>query len=87
MSLANVPPLELKVKGDVFQLPKPYMRRYTPAEITWWREKMAKLVEDGIFRPTNQGQSSPSNLVKKILNGEVLPDDFRTVIDASEEPQ
>ena len=34
-----------------------------------------------IFRPTNEGQLSPSNLVKKILNGEVLPDDFRMVVD------
>ena len=74
---ANVPPMKIELKSDVFELPKPYMRRYTPAEIKWWREKMAKLVENGIFRPTNTGNLSPSNLIKKILNGEVLPDDFR----------
>ena len=79
--VANVPPLELEIKGDVFRLPKPYMRRYSPAEITWWREKMAELVKNGIFRPTNSGQLSPSNLIKKVLNGEVLPDDFRMVVD------
>ena len=79
--VASVPPLEIKVKGDIFRLPRPYMRRYTPAEITWWKEKMAELVEAGIFRPTNEGYMSPSNLVKKVLNGEVLPDDFRMVID------
>ena len=52
---ANVPPMRIEIKGDVFQLPKPYMRRYTAAEIKWWREKMAELVKAGIFRPTNSG--------------------------------
>lgn len=42
---------------------------------------MAKLVESRIFRPTNSRVLSPSNLVKKVLNGEVLPDDFRLVVD------
>ncbi|MAA69219.1 MAG: hypothetical protein CL915_10765 [Deltaproteobacteria bacterium] len=81
---ANVPPMEIELKGDVFELPRPYMRRYTPAEIKWWREKMAGLVAGGIFRPTNNGQLSPSNLIKKVLNGEVLPDDFRMVVDLRE---
>ena len=79
--IAHVPPLEIEIQGDIFQLPKPYMRRYTAAEIKWWREQMAKLVENRIFRPTNSRVLSPSNLVKKILNGEVLPDDFRLVVD------
>ena len=81
---ANVPPMKIELKGDVFNLPKPYMRRYTPAEIKWWREKMALHVKNGIFRPTNSGNLSPSNLIKKILNGEVLPDDFRMVVDLRE---
>ena len=57
--VANVPPLELKIKGDIFTLPKPYMRRYSPAEIRWWREKMAGLVTNGIFRPTTQRPALP----------------------------
>ena len=42
---------------------------------------MTELVRNGIFRPSNSGQLSPSNLIKKVLNGEVLPDDFRMVVD------
>ena len=30
--VASVSPLELTIKGDIFRLPKPYMRRYSPAE-------------------------------------------------------
>ena len=70
--IANVPPLEIEVKGDIFELPKPYMRRYTAEEIKWWRESMAKLVQNGILRPTNSRVLSPSNLVKKVLNGEIF---------------
>ena len=79
--VVSVPPLEIKIKGDIFQLPKPYMKRYSPAGIRWWREKMADLVRNGIFRPSNSGQLSHSNLVKKVLHGKVLPDDFQMVVD------
>ena len=36
--VADIPPLEIKLKeGDEFHLPKPYHRRYTPAEMKWWK--------------------------------------------------
>ena len=82
---ADVPALEIKLKpGKKFQLPKPYMRRYSAKEVKWWRENIEKLVECRIFRPSESSNLSPSNLVKKLLDGRVLTDDFRLVIDLRE---
>ena len=82
---ADVPAMEIKLKPGVrFSLPKPYMRRYTPAEIKWWRVNLEKLVMGGIFQPSKSSNLSPSNLVKKMLDGKVLTDDFRLVIDLRE---
>ena len=82
---ADVPRMEIKLKKGVhFSLPKPYMRRYNPAEIKWWRENLPKLVAAGVFQPSKSSNLSPSNLVKKMLDGKVLTDDFRLVIDLRE---
>ena len=82
---ADVPALEIKLKpGKTFRLPKPYMRRYSPGEVKWWHDNIAKLVECGVFQPSKSSNLSPSNLVKKLLDGRVLTDDFRLVIDLRE---
>ena len=39
------------------------------------------MVVCGVFQPSNSSNLSPSNLVKKLLEGQVLTDDFRLVID------
>ena len=42
---------------------------------------MAGLARNRIFRPINSEKLSPSNLIKKVLNRETLPDDFPMVVD------
>ena len=80
--VADMPPLEINLKDEgKFRLPKPYRRRYTPAEMQWWRRRTAELCRVGVLRPTNYGQLSPSNLLPKKREGVILTDDFRLIAD------
>ena len=80
--VADMPPLEINLKDkETFELPKPYRRRYTPAEMDWWRRRTAELCRVGVMRPSNMGQLSPSNLLPKKREGVILTDDFRLIAD------
>lgn len=80
--VADMPPLVIDIKnGECFRLSKPYRRRYTPAEMQWWRQRTAELCNVGVLRPTNYGQLSPSNLLPKKREGVILTDDFRMIAD------
>ena len=80
--VADLPPLKIELEGDAeFKLPKPYRRRYTPAETAWWNRRIKKLLKVGVIRPSSSGQLSPSNLVPKKLDGIILTDDFHMIID------
>ena len=80
--VADVPPLKIELEGDEeFRLPRPYRRRYTPAEIKFWQTKIKELVASKVVRPTSFGQLSPSNLVGKKRDGVPLPNDPRIVVD------
>ena len=80
--VADMPPLEIELKdGMKFELPKPYRRRYTPAEMKWWRARTAELCRVGVLRASNCGQLSPSNLLPKKREGIILTDDFRLIAD------
>ena len=80
--VADIPPLEIKLKeGEAFELPKPYRRRYTPAEMKWWRTRTSELCRVGVLRPSNSGQLSPSNLLPKKREGVILTDEFRMIAD------
>ena len=80
--VADIPPLEIKLKeGKDFQLPKPYRRSYTLAEMKWWKQRTTELCRVGVLRPTNTGQLSPSNLLPKLREGVILTDEFRLIAD------
>ena len=83
--VADMPELEIKwEKGKEFRLPKPYRRRYTPAEMLWWKTRVKELCRVGVLRPSNCGQLSPSNLRPKKRDGVILVDDFRLLVDMRE---
>ena len=64
--VADLPALSIELEGDEdFQLPKPYRRTYTQAEIRWWRTHMAELRQAGVVRRSSAKQLAPSNLVPK----------------------
>ena len=77
----DLAPLEIKLKGDKFWLPKPYMRNYSASEMRWWKTTMKKMIKDGIFRKSSSSYLSPSNLVKKQEEGIVKLGKYRMVVD------
>ena len=80
--VAALPALRIELlKDEEFVLPRPYRRRYTPAEYKWWEDRMQELCDVGVLRKSSSGQLSPSNLIPKKLDGVVLPDNFRLVVD------
>ena len=72
--------IELKDDGPL-ELPRPYRRRYSPPEIKWWDTEMVDMRAAGVVRRSSSGQLSPSNLVPKKLDGVILEDDFRMIVD------
>ena len=80
--VADLPAFKIELKeGEVFELPRPYRRRYTPAETRWWNTRIKELCDIGVLRRSDSGQLSPSNLLPKKREGIVLLDDFRMIID------
>ena len=80
--VANLPAMKIELEeGEKFELPRPYRRRYTPAEMRWWETRIAELCRVGVMRFSGSGQLSPSNLLPKKLDGVVLMDDFRLIVD------
>ena len=63
--VVDLPPLSIVLEdGTEFKLPKPYRRRYTPAETKWWKTRIDGLVKSGVLRPSVSSNLSPSNLVQ-----------------------
>ena len=77
----DLAPLEIKLKGEKFWLPKPYMRNYSASEMRWWKTTMKQMIKDGIFRKSSRSYLSPSNLVKKQEEGIVKLGKYRMVVD------
>ena len=80
----DLAPLELELTTDSFNLPKPYMRRYTAEEIEWWKLHMGAMLKAGLFQRTSSGQLSPSNLVPKSDDGVRKDKQYRMVVDLRE---
>ena len=78
---ADVPPLEIELENPEQSLPKPYTKRYTKGQLTWWRKHIDNLLKANIIRKTTSKDLSPANLVDKWKDGVAQLDDYRMVID------
>ena len=78
---ADVPPLEMELIDPDQRLPKPYTKRYTKAELAWWKKHTDALLKAGIIRRSASTDLSPANLVDKFRDGVAMLDDHRMVID------
>ena len=75
-------PVELKPGAK--PLRKPYMWRYSSAEMDYWRIVIDELLEAKVIRPSDATEVSPSNLVKKKVDGVWSTSVFRPIIDLRE---
>ena len=78
---ADVPPLEMELKDPEQRLPKPYTKRYTKREMTWWRKYLDELLAAKVIQKSSSTDLSPANLVDKFKDGVAVLDDHRMVID------
>ena len=78
---ADVPPLEMELIDPEQRLPKPYSRRYTKRELTWWKRHIDALLKGRIIQKATTKELSSANLVDKFKDGVVMLDDHRMVID------
>ena len=79
--VADLPAMPIELKDGAPPLPKPYMRRYTPPELEFWDVVIKEMLDAGIIRKSNATEVSPSNLVRKKVDGEWSDSVFRTIID------
>ena len=78
---ADVPPLEFELKDPDQRLPKPYTKRYTRPQLSWWKRHLDSLAGARIIQKTSSTDLSPANLVDKFKDGVAVLDDHRMVID------
>ena len=76
--------MPVELKAGAAPLPKPYMRRYSPAEMEFWRVVIDELLAGGVIRPSDATEVSPSNLVPKKVDGQWSHSVFRPIIDLRE---
>ena len=82
--VADLPAMPVELKPDAEPLPKPYMRRYSSAEMDYWRIVIDELLAAKVIRPSDATEVSPSNLVKKKVDGVWSTSVFRPIIDLRE---
>ena len=82
--VADLPAMPVELKAGAAPLPKPYMRRYTAAEMAFWSVSIKEMLEAGIIRRSTATEVSPSNLVGKKVDGKLSETVFRTIIDLRE---
>ena len=81
--VADLPAMPVELKPDAEPLPKPYMRRYSSAEMDYWRIVIDELLAAKVIRPSDATEVSPSNLVKKKVDGVWSTSVFRPIIGAT----
>ena len=66
---ADVPPMKIELEDSDQRLRKPYSKRHTKNQMTWWKKHLDTLCKANILRKSTSKDLSPANLVDKLIDG------------------